>query len=167
LPGLAVGQAEATATGKQKGGGVKQDVYSEFVDVMREAGAPKGPVGPAHIRLGKVLSADPLKVDVAGTIQEGERIYICHRLVKEHWELLRLDCTDTEARFTFSLSCPHIENPHGNHSEDPASFTAGTLKTPHCIATQAEPVLKPEDEVLLLTEDDQIFFLIDKVVKAG
>jgi len=144
---------------------MQEDPYSGLISLMQEAGAPKGPVGPAHIRLGKVLSADPLKVDVAGTIQEGERIYICHRLVKEHRELLRLDCADTSARFTFSSSCPH--NAHGSHSDDPASFTAGTLKTPRCVATQAEPVLKPGDEVLLLTEDDQIFFLIDKVVKAG
>ncbi len=146
---------------------MQEDPYSGLVSLIREAGAPKSPVGPAHLRLGKILSAAPLRLDVSGTIQEGERIYICHRLVKEHWELLRLDCADTEARFTFSLSCPHIENPHGNHSGDPASFTGGTLTTPHCVATQAEPVLKPGDEVLLLTEDDQIFFLIDKVVKAG
>jgi len=141
---------------------MQEDTYSELVSLMREAGAPKSPVGPAHIRLGKVLSADPLRLDVAGTIQEAERIYISHRLVKEHRELLRLDCTGVTAGFALSASCPRSA-----HSGSAASATAGTLTTPRCAAVQAEPVLKPGDEVLLLTEDDQIFFLIDKVVKAG
>jgi len=141
------------------------NAYSELVGLIREAVKPEDPVGPVHLRLGTVLSADPLRVDVAGTTQEGERIYISHRLVKEHRELLRLDCANTQAQFTFSSSCPH--GAHGDHGDDPASFTAGTLTTPRCAATQAEPVLKPGDEVLLLTEDHQIFFLIDKVVKAG
>jgi len=137
------------------------DIYSEFVDVMREAGAPKSPVGAAHIRLGTVLSADPLRLDVAGTTQEGERIYISHRLLKEHWELLRLDCAGVTEQYSLTVSCPISA-----HSGSSAS-SSGTLATPHCVATQAEPVLKPGDEVLLLTEDDQIFYLIDKVVKAG
>ena len=47
------------------------------------------------------------------------------------------------------------------------SVSSGTLNTPRCVAAQAEPVLKAGDEVLLLTEDDQTFYLMDKVVKAG
>lgn len=137
------------------------NAYSELADMINEAGRPKGPVGPAHLRLGTVISADPLAVDVAGTTQEAERFYISHRLVKEHQELLRLDCTSVTERFTLSVPCPISA-----HSGDPGSST-GMLYTPHCVATQAEPVLKAGDEVLLLTEDDQIFFVIDKVVKAG
>lgn len=140
---------------------MKEDPYSGLVSLMQEAGRPKGPVGPAHLRLGTVVSADPLAVDVAGTPQEAARFYISHRLVKEHQELLRLDCTDVAEQYALSVSCPISA-----HSGAPAS-SSGTLYTPHCVATQAEPVLKPGDEVLLLTEDDQIFFVIDKVVKAG
>lgn len=140
---------------------MKGDPYSRLVSLMREAGRSKGPVGPVHLRLGTVVSADPLAVDVAGTPQEAARFYISHRLVKEHWELLRLDCTGVAEQFTLSVSCPISA-----HSGDPGS-SSGSLYTPHCVATQAEPVLKRGDEVLLLTEDDQIFFVIDKVVKAG
>jgi len=139
---------------------MNEDPYSGLVSLIQEAGQPKGPVGPAHLRLGKVLSVDPLKVDVAGTTQEAERIYISHRLVQEHQELLRLACTDVTADLSIFAACGM-----GAHSH--MDIYSGTWDTPHCVATQAEPVLKPEDEVLLLTEDDQIFFLIDKVVKAG
>ncbi len=145
---------------------MKEDPYSTLAGLMREAAEPKGPMGPIHLLRGVVLSASPLRVDVAGTIQEADRFYISHRLVKEHWELLRLDCTDVEAQFLLSVACPHVENPHGTHQRDPSRASSGTLCTPHCVSTQAEPVLKPGDEVLLLTEDDQIFYLIDKVVKA-
>ena len=69
------------------------NAYSELVSIMRETAKPKGPMGPIHLRLGVVLEADPLKVDVAGTIQEAERFYISHRLVKGHQELLELDCS--------------------------------------------------------------------------
>ena len=140
---------------------MREDPYSEMIGLMREAVGPKGPVGPAHLRLGTVVSADPLAVDVAGTPQEAARFYISHRLVKEHQELLRLDCADVAERYSLSVSCPISA-----HGGSPAS-SSGTLYTPRCVATQAEPVLKPGDEVLLLTEDDQIFFVIDKVVKAG
>lgn len=140
---------------------MRENPYSELAGLIREAGQPQGPVGPVHLRLGTVLAADPLKVDVAGTNQEAARFYISHRLVKEHWELLRLDCTSVSEQFNLSVPCPLSA-----HSGDPGS-SSGTLNTPHCVATQAEPVLKPGDEVLLLTEDDQIFFVIDKVVKAG
>ena len=120
---------------------MREDPYSGFIRLMQEAGQPKGPVGPVHLRLGTVLSADPLAVDVAGTTQEAGRFYISHRLEP----------------------VPCLVSAHSGH---PGS-SDGSLYTPHCVAVQAEPVLKTGDEVLLLTEDDQIFFVIDKVVKAG
>lgn len=141
---------------------MREDPYSGLASLMREAGQPKGPVGPVHLRLGTVVSADPLAVDVAGTPQEAARFYISHRLVKEHRELLRLYCTEVSEQFALTAGCPISA-----HSGSSASASGGTLETPHCVATQAEPVLKRGDEVLLLTEDDQIFFVIDKVVKAG
>lgn len=136
------------------------NAYSELADMINEAGRPKGPVGPAHLRLGTVLTADPLKVDVAGTIQEADRFYISHRLVKGHQELLKLEGDGVNGELSIHASCGY-----GSHSS--MSVSSGTLASPHCLATQAEPVLKPGDEVLLLTEDDQVFYLMDKVVKAG
>lgn len=60
-----------------------------------------------------------------------------------------------------------VAYPGGTKTGCRADVQGGTLKTPRCYASQAEPVLKAGDEVLLLTEDDQIFYIIDKVVKAG
>ena len=139
---------------------MRENPYSEIAGLMREAAEPKGPMGPIHLLRGAVLSADPLKVEVAGTIQEVERFYISHRLVQGHQELLELACTGVNGSLSIQASCGY-----GSHSS--MSVHSGTLSTPHCTATQAEPVLKPGDEVLLLTEDDQTFYLIDKVVKAG
>lgn len=136
------------------------NAYSEMAAMMREAAKPKGPMGPIHLLRGVVLEADPLKVDVAGTIQEADRFYISHRLVKGHQELLELACTGVNGSLSIQASCGY-----GSHSS--MTVHSGTLNTPRCMATQAEPVLKAGDEVLLLTEDDQIFYLIDKVVKAG
>lgn len=141
---------------------MKEDPYSALAGMMRDAGQSGGFFTPIRLLLGTILSASPLKVDVAGTIQEAERIYISHRLVEGHRELLELACTGVSASFSLSASCP--KSAHGGSA---ASASGGTLATPRCAATQAEPVLKPGDEVLLLTQDDQIFYLIDKVVKAG
>jgi len=141
---------------------MKEDPYSALCSLMRAAGQPSGPVGPAHLRLGRVLSSTPLTVDVAGTVQEANRFYISHRLMQDHQELLRLECTEVNSSFSLFASCPL-----SGHPGSPASTSGGTLTTPHCLAMQAEPVLKTGDQVLLLTEDDQTFFLIDKVVKAG
>ena len=139
------------------------DVYSEFVDMMRTAHLDPYGLGPLHLRRGPVLGLDPLKIDVAGTPQEAERFFICHRLLKGHQETLDLKCTEVSARFSLTASCPC---PDGGHSGSAASANDGTL-TAKAVATVAEPVLKEGDIVLLLTEDDQTFYLIDKVVQAA
>lgn len=140
---------------------MEQDAYSEILDVMRATAAPSGLAGPVHVRLGKVLAVTPLKVDVAGTIQEAERFYISHRLLKDHKEIMDLDCTEVSGSFSLTASCSE-----GAHSGSAASMASGTIKA-RCTETLAEPVLQPEDVVLLLTDDDQIFYLIDKVVRAA
>ncbi|WP_312941060.1 hypothetical protein [Oscillibacter sp.] len=55
-----------------------------------------------------------------------------------------------------SASCPM-----GSH--DSMSILRGTV-TLNAVATQDGPVLKAGDEVLLMTADDQTFYIIDKVV---
>lgn len=84
---------------------MKEDAYSALASMTREAGRPSGPMGPIHPRLGRVLTADPLKVDVAGTIQEAERFYISRRLVKGHRELLELECQGVNG----ALAQPRVE----------------------------------------------------------
>lgn len=132
---------------------MKENPYSAMAGLMAEAGRPKGLAKPIRLLRGTVLSADPLKVDVAGTVQEAERFYISHRLLNGHEETVSL-----------KGGAGGFDANGGTHK---VSLVADTLTVEGTVMRQAEPVLKPQDEVLLLTEDDQYFYLIDKVVKAG
>lgn len=109
-----------------------EDAYSKIYNMMRSAPGDGRAGAPIHIRLGKVLSASPLKVDVAGTTQEAGRFYIAKRLLDGHtakvdirWENMTID---------------------------------------RATVIRAGPGLAAGDLVLLLTEDDQTFYLMDKVV---
>ncbi len=128
---------------------MKENPYSAMLGVMRQAAEPSGPAGPVHPLLGKVLSADPLKVDVAGTPQEADRFYVSARLLKGWKETLDLECSDISGRFALTASCPCPDG--GGHSGSAATMADGTM-TARCAAT-------------LASEDDQVFYLIDKVVR--
>ena len=141
---------------------MKENPYSAMIGVMRQAAEPSGPAGPIHLLLGKVLSADPLKVDVAGTPQEADRFYVSLHLLKGWKETLDLECSEVSGRFALTASCPCPDG--GGHSGSAATMADGTM-TAKCSATLAETVLKQGDLVLLLSEDNQVFYLIDKVVR--
>ena len=53
-----------------------------------------------------------------------------------------------------------------NGSSHSVSIDSGTVQITRLTATLEEPVLQAGDLVLLLTDDDQTFYLIDKVVQA-
>lgn len=105
--------------------------FGKLYNAMQAASRNMLPSAPVWIRLGTVLSASPLKVDVSGTTQEAGQFYIAQRLLDGYSE-----------RVTVS----GIE--YGGNA---------TL-------TQQGPVLARGDLVFLLTDDDQTFYLIDKVV---
>lgn len=130
---------------------MRENAYSEIVGLMREAGAPGGPGEPVRLRLGTVLSAEPLRVDVAGTTQEGARFHVSRRLLAGYGETVTL----RGGRGGFSAN-------GGTHG---VSLDAETLAVNETRMTLAEPALRAGDAVLLLTEDDQTFYLVDKVVK--
>lgn len=140
---------------------MKENPYSAMLGVIRQATEPSGPAGPVHSLLGKVLSTDPLRVDVAGTPQEAERFYVSMRLLKGWKESLDLECSEVSGRFALTASCPCPDG--GGHNGSTATMENGTV-TARCAATLAETVLKQGDLVLLLSEDNQVFYLIDKVV---
>lgn len=130
---------------------MREDAYSEIVGLMRGDGAPGGAPGPVRLRLGTVLTAEPLRVDVAGTTQEGARFYVSRRLLPGYAETVTL----RGGSGGFSAN-------GGTHS---VSLDRGTLAVNQTAAELAEPALRAGDAVLLLTEDDQIFYLVDKVVR--
>lgn len=127
---------------------MQNDPYSRIYQAMAAAGREAVPKGALYARLGTVLAAEPLRVDVAGTPQEAERFYLADRLRKGHKEAV-----SATGSLAVSASCSY-----GSHSS--AGVGGGALTV-----TNTEPVLKAGDLVLLLTEDDQTFYLIDKVVR--
>ena len=138
---------------------MKEDPFSGLYKTMREAGQEAIPSGNARLLHGTVLSVAPLKIDVAGTMQEAERFYISDRLVSGHAEKVTVSGSAVSGALDISASCPN-----GSHSS--MTISGGTVAL-NAVATQDGPVLKAGDEVLLLTADDQIFYILDKVVKCG
>lgn len=124
------------------------DGYGRLYGAMVAAGREGGRSGTVRLRLGTVLSVEPLRVEVAGTNQEAARFYIADRLVKGHRETV-----SPSGSLSVSASCAY-----GVHAS--AGIGGGTLDV-----TLTKPVLQKGDLVLLLTEDDQTFYLIDKVVR--
>ena len=107
------------------------DGFGKLYQAMQAISRDGQPGPPVWMRLGTVLSALPLKVDVGGTPQEAGKFYIVSRLLDGHSEQV-------------TVSGPEYA---GNAT-----------------VTQRGPVLACGDLVLLLTDDDQTFYLIDKVV---
>ncbi len=126
------------------------DAFEKLYRLMRQAGGEESRAGGLRLRLGTVRGADPLRVDVGGTEQEAGRFYIAERLLQGSREQVTL--SGGSGGFTAN---------GGSHS---VSLVADTLRISDTALTRAEPVLRPGDRVLLLTEDDQTFYLLDKVV---
>lgn len=138
---------------------MREDPFSGLLNTMREEGQKAVPAGNARLLHGTVLSLTPLKIDVAGTTQEAERFYISHRLVSGHAEKLKVSGSAVSGALAISASCPN-----GSHSS--MTISGGTVAL-DAVATQDGPVLKVGDVVLLLTADDQTFYILDKVVRCG
>ncbi|WP_312611377.1 DUF2577 family protein [Oscillibacter sp.] len=135
------------------------DPFSGLYNLMRTAGQEDAPTGAARLRRGTVLTVSPLTIDVAGTTQEADRFYISHRLIAGHTEKLTVSGSGVSGALDISASCPM-----GSH--DDMSILRGTVAL-NAVATQDGPVLQAGDEVLLLTTDDQTFYIIDKVVSCA
>ena len=136
--------------------------YARMVTLMRDQGADAAPTGdsaqaglgaaPARMRLGKVISTAPLTVQVAGLTQPASVLKINERLTKgAKWKTKTISPNSDYNGLTGSISGEV-------HSNDTVIDEA--------VVEQLTLDLEPGDEVLLLTEDDQRFYLIMKVVDA-
>ena len=136
--------------------------YAGLVALIREQGADANPVGdsakaglgaaPARMRLGTVVSTAPLKVRAAGLVQPPSALRINERLVKgAKWK------TKTTS-------------PNSDYRGLSGSVTGQVHSTDTVIdkatVEQLELDLESGDEVLLLTQDDQVFYIIMKVAEA-
>lgn len=158
--------------------------YARILSVIRgEAGAQEGMAesreaglgaAPCRMRLGIVTQRKPLEVTVAGIPQPAEALRINERLTDGAQWKMQLRSPDSDYRaLSGSLSGP-VSCPQGTVSH---TVEAGRLHSTDTVigkdspagmatAEQLELDLEEGDRVLLLTEDDQRFYLLMKVVDA-
>lgn len=155
------------------------DPYARMVAVMRAQGEDAGPAGdsqqaglgaaPVRMRLGTVVTAAPLTVRVAGLVQPTEVLRINERLVKgARWRTKTTSPDSDYGGLSGPVSGP-VSTPAGLGSL--IEVTSGQLHSTdtvidEAVVEQLEIDLEPGDRVLLLTEDDQLFFILMKVVDA-
>lgn len=153
--------------------------YARFVALSRETAADTGPAGDsaqaglgaasARMRVGKVIQRAPLKVRVAGLEQPTETLKINERLVKgAKWKTRTTSPNSDYNGLTGPISGP-VDTPSG--PGELVRLTAGEVHSTdttidEATVEQLEIDLEEGDDVLLLTEDDQVFYIIMKVVDA-
>lgn len=153
--------------------------YARLIALTREQGADAAPAGdsaqaglgaaPARMRLGTVVTAAPLKVRVAGIVQPPSALRLNERLAAgAKWKTKTVSPDSDYCALTGPVSGP-VNTPAGQGSL--ISITAGQVHSgdttiDKAVVKQLEIDLEPDDTVLMLTEDDQIFYIVMKVVKA-
>ena len=139
---------------------------------MRALGAQDGGglgAAPVQMRLGRVTGTAPLTVNVAGTNMPPSALRVNERLVKGAKWKARITSPNSDFKgLTGPVSGP-VSTPDGQGSL--IELTDGSVHSPDvtidgAAVEQLELDLGKGDEVLLLTQDDQVFYIIMKVVKA-
>ena len=155
--------------------------YARWVGLTREQSADANPAGdsaqaglgaaPARMRLGEVVSTVPLSVRVAGLVQPASALKINERLVKGAKWAAKTTSPDSQYNgVTGPISGP-VTTPHGMSTGALEQLTGGQVHSTDTTIDQATVEqlaldLEVGDQVLLLTEDDQIFYIVMKVVDA-
>ena len=153
--------------------------YAQLLALTREQAADAGPAGdsqqaglgavPVRMRLGEVLTREPLTVKVAGLRQPTSVLKINERLVKgAKWRTKTTSPNSDIKDFTGPIAGP-VQGVHGIGSL--IEFTGGQVHIPDTVIDEAtveqlEIDLEVGDQVLLFTEDDQVFYIAMKVVDA-
>ena len=155
------------------------DPYAGLVALMRGQALDTNPAGdsrqagvgavPVRMRFGTVESVAPLRVKVAGKTMPTEILKINERLVKgARWRTKTTSPNSDYNTITGPISGP-VDTPHGTGAL--VCFTDGEVHSAdttidEATVEQLEIDLEVGDAVLLLTEDDQVFYIIMKVVDA-
>lgn len=156
--------------------------YARMVSLVRNEAGETGGVGPVKMLLGTVANREPLEIIVAGTRQPAEALRVNERLTKgARWKAkitAPVDVLNDQARRpsgTFAdvhgpvsgvLACPGE-----GCAPELTGITGGTLYSNDILIDQTEQEqleldLEKGDTLLLLTEDDQVFYVVMKVVSA-
>ena len=157
------------------------DPYARMLALTREQAADAGPAGDSRqaglgaaavrMRLGTVLTREPLTVKVAGLRQPTGVLKINERLVKgAKWKTKTTSPNSDYNGVTGPIQGP-VTTPHGAGTGALERLTGGEVHSPDttiddATVEQLEIDLEVDDQVLLLTEDDQVFYIVMKVVDA-
>lgn len=155
--------------------------YAQLLALTREQAADAGPAGdsqqaglgaaPARMRLGKVLTREPLTVKVAGLRQPTSVLKINERLVKgAKWRTKTTSPNSDYNGVTGPIQGP-VTTPHGASTGALERLTGGEIHSTdttidEATVEQLEIDLEVGDQVLMFTEDDQVFYITMKVVDA-
>lgn len=157
------------------------NAYSRIVRVIRNETEEQSKTGetdyaglgasPLKARLGTVTQRVPLKIKVAGVELPTEVLRINERLTKgAKWKEKITSPKSDYTGLSGSLSGPVACSGDGCNPQL-SSVTAGDIHSTDTTVDEAEVEqlevdLDVDDQVLLVTEDDQIFYIVMKVVKA-
>ncbi len=157
------------------------NAYSRMIGVIRgenqeTTGAvetPRGGIGAtqARMRLAEVSGVDPLKIKVAGIEQPTENLRINERLIKGAKWKMKLTSRDASFQDLSGTLDRPVTCSGGHGSPQLGGITGGNLQSGNTLidqgeAEQLEMDLATGDQVLVLTEDDQTFYILMKVVDA-
>ena len=110
--------------------------------------------GSVRIRLGTVISASPIKIRVAETEQSAEHFW-CDAALLSGYKRSALS-NHTSGELSVSAGC-------SEGSISSMTVNGGTLQFANIELLDCG--FAPADQLLLLTDDDQIFYIMAKVVK--
>lgn len=155
--------------------------YAALAELTRGQGLETGEGGAsaqaglgavsARMRLGQVVRVLPLTVRVAGVEQPPGALRVNERLVKgAKWKTKTTSPNSDYNGLTGPVSGP-VQLPPGHGIGELIEFTGSQAHSPdttidEATVEQLELDLAVGDEVLLLTQDDQIFYIIMKVARA-
>lgn len=127
------------------------DPYQGIVAMMKKEAAEA--VAHKWLRVGEVLGVSPLKLRIAETEQYGDNLWINSLLLPYEREVSLLGDGTLNGRL----------------NENEAVFEVDIKQIPEQITLKGEQSfenhLKVGDKVLVLSEDDQIFYVLCKVVR--
>ncbi|HLO11484.1 MAG TPA: DUF2577 family protein [Pseudoneobacillus sp.] len=141
--------------------------YSNLLNLIKDHGYNKD----NHTVIGKVISANPLKIQMDGFILEQGDFYIAERLTRHkrivtinHYENTERDLGDKKEKDYVTSSGMGIQSDDrkGPLNGDTSPYVDTTLVL-NFVEIQYEDVLKVGDFVVILIDNND-FFIIDRVV---
>lgn len=161
--------------------------YARMLGVIRGESADQSAVGdtaqtglgtaPCRMRIGTVTQRVPLKISVAGLEQPTENLRINERLIKNAQWKVQITSPESDYKQLTGILNAQVTCPGDGCAPKLEAVTDGALhstdtqigrdtETGKATVKQLEIDLDVGDQVLALTENDQIFYILMKVVKA-